>query len=234
MKSRRHPGTAAAGDESTARHQYGPAVARVIPPPPAPSRGPRTPPGVGGGVPNWRPERPARGSPGATSSNAGAVAGTPAVADQRFPNAFVQQPPPGAILPYVATSVIAFEPVALTGPCESIPGSVLMRAVLRLRVPAMVRSTAFYYHRLRKAAALRCVSRALTRSPRCGIPSLPDAVGSVSGQCARPGARITRVRAFHAFRAAADLAVEKQSGTGTLAPRLGGSHGGIAGRFGEQ
>ena len=43
MKSRRHPG-AAAGDESTARHQYGPAVAGVIPPPPAPSRERRTPP----------------------------------------------------------------------------------------------------------------------------------------------------------------------------------------------
>jgi hypothetical protein len=40
-------GVVAAGDRSTQRHQYGPAGLRVIPPPPAPSRGRRTPtPGV--------------------------------------------------------------------------------------------------------------------------------------------------------------------------------------------
>jgi hypothetical protein len=37
-------GVAAAGDRSEQRHQYGPAGYRVIPPPPAPSRGRRTPP----------------------------------------------------------------------------------------------------------------------------------------------------------------------------------------------
>jgi hypothetical protein len=46
MKSRRHPDVVATGDGSTQRHQYGPAVTRVIPPPPAPSRGRRTPPRV--------------------------------------------------------------------------------------------------------------------------------------------------------------------------------------------
>jgi hypothetical protein len=44
MKSRRHPDVVAAGDGSTQRHQYGPAITRVIPPSPAPSRGRRTPP----------------------------------------------------------------------------------------------------------------------------------------------------------------------------------------------